>query len=93
MNTGHLRHPLNLQRPELTQDPETGAMAESWRTVSREWASIEGVDGETTYRVTIRHRDDLDATWRLVSGSVTYGIAAIQPGNKPVWLVLICKEI
>lgn len=104
MNAGRLRHPLNLQRLELTQDPTTGEMTEGWVTVSREWASIEGVNGreflsasaeqaETTYRITIRHRNDLDATWRLVSGATTYGIEAILPGNQTVWLVLMCKTI
>ncbi|ABR86153.1 TPA: phage head closure protein [Pseudomonas aeruginosa] len=104
MNAGRLRHPLNLQRVEVVQDPVTGEVIEDWVTVSREWASIEGVSGreflaasaeqaETTYRITIRFRDDLDATWRLVSGATTYGIEAILPGNQPVWLVLMCKTL
>ncbi|EML3182073.1 phage head closure protein [Pseudomonas aeruginosa] len=104
MNAGRLRHPLNLQRVEVVQDPATGEVIEDWVTVSREWASIEGVSGreflaasaeqaETTYRITIRFRDDLDATWRLVSGATIYGIEAILPGNQPVWLVLMCKTI
>ncbi|EIU5573156.1 TPA: phage head closure protein [Pseudomonas aeruginosa] len=104
MNAGRLRHPLNLQRLELTQDPNTGEITEDWVTVSREWASIEGVNGreflaasaeqaETTYRITIRFREDLDATWRLVSGTTTYGIEAILPGNQPVWLVLMCRVL
>lgn len=104
MNAGSLRHPLNLQRVEVVQDPVTGEVIEDWVTVSREWASIEGVSGreflaasaeqaETTYRITIRFRDDLDATWRLVSGATTYGIEAILPGNQPVWLVLMCKTL
>lgn len=61
MNAGRLRHPLNLQRVEVVQDPATGEVIEDWVTVSREWASIEGVSGreflaasaeqaETTYR-------------------------------------------
>jgi len=104
MNAGRLRHPLNLQRVEVVQDPVTGEVIEDWVTVSREWASIDGVSGreflaasaeqaETTYRITIRFREDLDATWRLVSGTTTYGIEAILPGNQPVWLVLMCKTI
>ncbi|PMZ70862.1 phage head closure protein [Pseudomonas sp. FW305-70] len=48
---------------------------------------------ETTYRITIRHLDEIDLSWRLVAGRTIYAIKAILTGNQPVWLVLMCQTI
>lgn len=104
MQSGRLRHPLDLERLESTQDPVTGAMTESWVKVAREWASVAGVNGrefiqsdatqaETTYRITIRYREEIDPTWRLVDGSIMYGIEAILPDNQKRQMVLMCKTL
>lgn len=48
---------------------------------------------ETTYRITIRHLDEIDLSWSLVAGRTIYAIEVILPGNQPVWLVYMCQTI
>mgnify|MGYP001585313040 FL=1 len=70
MVIGKLRHPMDIQKPSYTQDPETGEVTETWAFVAREWAGAEGISGKefvaagaeqssTTVRVTLRYRPDL----------------------------------
>ena len=59
----------------------------------REFLAASAEQAETTYRITIRHLDEIDPSWCLVAGSTIYAIEAILPCSHPVWLVLMCKTI
>lgn len=104
MDIGQLRHPVEIQGKTLTQDPYTGEISEGWGVIGQEWASIVGVSGrefiaasaeqsETTYRVTLRYRPDLDASMRLESDGVTYGIKAVLPDNKRRFMTCMCTVL
>lgn len=102
MRTGELRYRVEIQALTTVQDPETGGMIEDWAAVGEEWASIEGIHGreflaasapqaETTYRVQMRYRADLEASMRLVESGTTYEIKAILPDKRRRRLVCMCE--
>jgi SPP1 family predicted phage head-tail adaptor len=77
----------------VVQDPTTGETPREWQEVATVWAAVEPVSGrefimsqaiqsQVTARLTIRHRDDVDASMRAVharSGrpDVVYNIKAV----------------
>ena len=84
MKAGKLRHRVTIQAKTLTQDPVSGAMAESWSDVATVWASVEPLSvrdliaaraqqSEMTARVTIRHREILP-TYRLLHRGKIYAV-------------------
>lgn len=77
LNAGKLRHRIVIQRPVYTQDGDTGDMVASWVEVATVWAAIEPASArefvaaqaeqsKIMARITIRYRDDIDATMRLL---------------------------
>lgn len=103
MQIGKLRHPIDIQKPEYTQDPESGEMYETWVRVAREWARAEGISGKefvaaaaeqssTTVRVTLRYREDLTTSMRFKHVGKVYNIKAILPDNDHKLLVCMCEE-
>lgn len=105
MNTGRLRHPLEVQEyVYVSQDPMTGAETYEWVTISREWGSIDSITGkefvaaaaeqaQTNYRITIRYRDGLTTTSRFKDGATMYEIEAILPNNDRSMMTCMCKVI
>lgn len=105
MNTGRLRHPLEVQEYVYqSQDPNTGEVIYDWVTISREWGSIDSITGkefiaasaeqaQTNYRITIRYRDGLTTTSRFKDGATMYGIEAILPNNDRSMMTCLCKVI
>ena len=86
---GRLRHHVLLQRPVVTQDAD-GSMVTTWTDVANVWAEIAPSSGrefiaaaaeqsEVKGRFTIRHRDDIDASWRVVYRGKWFGILAVLP--------------
>lgn len=84
MKAGKLRHRVTIQAKALTQDPVSGAMAESWSDVATVWASVEPLSvrdliaaraqqSEMTARVTIRYREILP-TYRLLHRGKIYAV-------------------
>ena len=93
MRTGKLRHRITLQRPGLSQDPQTGEMVPGWQDVATVWASIEPLSArefiaaqagqsEVSARVVIRHRDDVDATMRALYRGKLYNIHGVLADQK-----------
>ena len=93
MRTGKLRHRITLQRPGLSQDPQTGEMVPGWQDVATVWASIEPLSArefiaaqagqsEVSARVVIRHRDDVDATMRALYRGKLYNIHGVLADPK-----------
>src|SRR5690606_11990147 len=75
--SGDLRHKVQLQENQITQDPTTGEMVPSWVTVASVWAQVVPMSGreflaasaeqsEVRGRITIRYREDVDAAMRVV---------------------------
>ena len=88
--SGNLRHKVQLQAKQITQDPNTGEMVDSWVTIAQPWAEIVPMSGrefmaagaeqsEVRGRIVIRYRDDIDATWRVVYRGKAYAIFAVMP--------------
>lgn len=84
---GKLRHWVELQQPNITQDPETGEQVTHWATFAEVWADIAPASGreflaaaaeqsEVRGRITIRYRDGIDATQRVLYRGKWYAILA-----------------
>jgi len=82
---GKLRHFVQVQRPNRTQNPITGAMETNWTLVVqvyaeivplsvREFIAAAAEQSEVSARITIRHRTDVDATMRIVYRGRAYQI-------------------
>lgn len=87
---GDLRHRVTLQRLLVDQDPVTGETAKIWVNAAIVWAQIVPLSGrefiaagaeqsEVTGRITIRYRDDVDASMRVVQGNMYHNILAVLP--------------
>ncbi len=74
---GKLRHRVRIEAPRRIQDPETGALVETWQTFDDVYAAIEPLSArdfiaaqmaqsKVSVRITIRHRHGLNTTMRLV---------------------------
>lgn len=103
MDTGKLSTPIEFQVYRRTQDPETGHLTASWTPYAEDWARLAGITGReylaasaqqalTQYRVTIRHRDDIDTTMRIQAEGKIFNIRAILPDDRRKWLVMMCEE-
>lgn len=77
IEAGRLRHRVSIQRKVQTQNPTTGAITETWQEVAKVWAAIEplsarefiqsqAMQAQIVARIVIRHREDVDATMRVV---------------------------
>ena len=106
MRNGKLRHRITLQRPGLSQDPQTGEMIPGWQDVAPAWASIEplsarefiaaqAVQSDVSVRITVRYRPDITAAMRLLHGGKTYNITGVlaDKGSGREYLTLPCSEL
>lgn len=89
---GKLRHRLLIQRPDTVQDPTTGEMVVTWADVASVWGSLEPLSArefiassaeqsEVRAKAVIRHRDDVDATMRVIHGGKQYQILGTLDDN------------
>lgn len=86
--SSRLRHRLTLQ--QLVQTPDSaGGYTASWDDVAQLWAEILPINGrerlfagkvqaETTHRISIRYRNDISTSHRLVFESRVFNIRAIM---------------
>ena len=88
--SGKLRHKVQLQEQQITQDPVTGEMVTTWQTVADPWAEIVPMSGrefmaagaeqsEVRGRIVIRYREDVDSSMRVVYRGKYYNIHAVLP--------------
>lgn len=86
---GKLNHWVQLQAPATTQDPNTGEMIENWTTVAEVWAEVvpmsarefqaaNAEQSEVRGRMTIRYREDVDATMRVIHRGKWYAILGVM---------------
>lgn len=101
MRAGKLRYPVAIEKPIDVQD-QYGGMIRSWVEVSREWVDIESISGsefiaaqalqaQTIYKINLRFRADLQASWRIREGATLYDITAILPDSRRRRMELMCK--
>lgn len=91
VEAGKLRHRVQVQAQAEIRDPATGAMEILWVNVGVPvWASIEPLSArefiqsaseqnKITARITMRHRNDLQPSMRILHRGITYNIAGLLP--------------
>ncbi|ETF00684.1 head-tail adaptor protein [Advenella kashmirensis W13003] len=91
-----LIHRVVLQRYDRaagTLDPETGDRSGEWKDMavlyanvtplsSREFLQAGATQSEVTARITVRYREDIRASDRIVFRGKIYNLHGIQPDNK-----------
>lgn len=86
---GRLRHWVEIQSVGQGVDPITGGYTEIWEKFDDVWAEVVMLSGkefisanaeqsEVGGRVTIRFRQDVDATMRIIYRGQTYQILAVM---------------
>lgn len=89
---GRLRHKVDIQAPVQTQDPNTGEILESWLTIASVWAAVESLSmreflaaqaeqSEVRAKITIRYRENVDATMRIVYRGKWYTVFGVIPDS------------
>lgn len=89
---GKLRHRVTIERPQLIQNEVTGDVVPVWYKLADVWAAIEPLsarefiasqaeNSEIIARITIRYRDDIDPSMRIVNGKTgkIYNIQGCLP--------------
>lgn len=102
---GRLRQRVTLRKPEAVKSPY-GEVTTAWVDVATCWADFvplsvrefigqSRVESQVSARVTIRYRDDVDATMRLVYAGKTYDIAGVlaDPDSGREYLTLPVAEV
>lgn len=87
ISAGRLRHRIDIQSKQQTQNPVTGEITEAWVAVwksvpaaieplsAREFIAAQAVQSQIVARITIRHRDGLDASMRILHKGKVYNPA------------------
>ena len=83
LNAGRLRHRLRIETLLTTQDPDTGAIAETWQTVAdsvacaieplsvKDLISAQSVKSSVSVRIVMRWRAGMSQTVRLIGSDGT----------------------
>jgi len=103
MRAGELRSRLALEIPQRISDGAGGA-ATSWLEIAKIWANVTPVSAseqrsaeqraeKITHRITLRYRNDIDATMRFTGDGRIFEIEAIfNEAERDQWLVCHCVE-
>jgi len=108
LNAGRLRHRIRIEKPIVTQDPETGALTEAVQVIGNVFASIEplsarefiaaqSTQSQISARIVIRYRSGLTPDMRLVdvATGTTYNPHGFLPD--PVtgrdWMTIPCSVV
>lgn len=92
LEAGTLRHRITIQRNTVTQDPQTGAMVSGWADLATVWARVDmsrvarlvsasAAQSEVRGAITIRWRDDVTASCRVLWRGQVYRVLGITPDN------------
>jgi SPP1 family predicted phage head-tail adaptor len=87
MRAGELRHSITIEKPTYEQNAY-GEQSASWAVHGTDWAKIElaggsetsvaeGITTKYSYKITIRYRDDLKPSYRILYGSRILSINSI----------------
>jgi len=106
IKAGQLCHRVDIQQRQRSQDAETGETTHTWVTLwasvpaaieplsVREFIAAKAAQSEIVARITIRHRDGLDATMRIVHNGKIYNPAGWLPDKESglEYLTAPCSE-
>ena len=92
---------LQRQNPAAGRDSH-GQEIEAWQTMATVWAKVDVLRGreyfaaaavqrETSVKVRIRYRADVDSTCRVLIDGVPHNIEASLPLGRKEWLDLMCN--
>ena len=91
LSAGRLRHRIEIQRRVQTQNVNTGLVSKAWTPQwtnvpaaveflsARELIAAQAVQSQIVARITVRYRDGLDASMRIVYRGQYYDIAGVMP--------------
>lgn len=93
MRLGDLRHLLRLERPATGAPDAYGQPPTGWEPVGSVYAEViplagrelefaRQLEARTTHQVTVRHREGLNTTMRLVFGTRVLNIVAVRNENE-----------
>lgn len=93
MQAGKLRHRVTIERPGLTQDPDSGEMVDGWAPFAsvraaieplsvREFIAAQASQSEVSARIVIRYREGIDASMRVLHRGKVYNIKGALPDDK-----------
>ena len=99
---GSLRHRVKFQQLQKLPDGQ-GGFTHSWVDYATVWARVKAVTGKETieadrlvsiadFKVTVRYRNDIDDTMRVVWNSKNYQILSVQPDEKEKYMTLLIRE-
>jgi SPP1 family predicted phage head-tail adaptor len=102
MRAGELRERITLQSNTSTRDG-FGAEVPHWSTVATVWAKVVATSGNeqiatgasvvtTIYTITLRERDDIDQSMRVLYDGLPLDIKAIVGGEDTGEMVLDCRQ-
>ena len=95
ISAGELRHRVNIQRKVPGQNQVSGSPTHTWETLFsmvpakiaflsvKDLMAAQAIQSKVTCRITIRYRDGLDATMRIVGASGCYKDKVFNPAG---WL-------
>lgn len=106
IKAGLLRHRVDIQERQRTQDADTGETTDTWvdlytsvpaaiEPISvREFIASKAAQSEIVARITIRYRAGLDATMRIVHNGKIYNPAGWLPDKESglEYLTAPCSE-
>jgi SPP1 family predicted phage head-tail adaptor len=104
--SGYLRHRIDIQVHEDTQDSNTGEVVVGWTTVYsnvpakieplsvREFMQSRADQSEISARITIRYKAGLNAGMRILHGSTVYNPAGFLADKKSgtEYLTIPCSQ-
>ena len=102
---GRLRHRVSIQKQTEVIDPDLGPIGRDWVEMDKVWAEISplsardfiqssALQSQITARITIRYRDDVDASMRVVHRNKVYNITGVLSDRDSgvEYLTLPCSE-
>jgi len=104
MRIGELRHRVTLRKKEIAEDA-LKQQSEVWTDIATVWARIEPLSGreyfaarqenaDVSVKVVIRYLPGITAETRVVFGGRIFEVlSVINPEERNISLVLLCKEI
>lgn len=101
MDIGSLQHHITIARPAETRG-QMGSQRKAWAPICQTWARVQPLSGralevaqslhaEVTVKVTIRYRNDVDETCRVVYRGINYAVQyVLNPEEQNRELQLYC---
>lgn len=103
MRAGELRERITIQQKTITRD-EFGGEVATWSTLATVWAKVVAMSGSESisqaagvmtvaYQITLRARDDVDASMRVSYEGLTLEIQAVLDSDETGAMVLNCRQV